>query len=216
MFVHSSTSAPMSGCSLTSRRATRTCSSRAASTSSSSSSPSSTRVNSFSVSIPTTAIGISLPIPAPRRCSGPSVPAFTVMTPTRRPAGRSRCTSGTKRRLEVKTGTRTAAASSCWYFTRKPQLVDRADALALESACALDEGGQEPLGAAPDDEVGVGSAHPVIAYWERERRGVAHVAGDAREARVEHEDADREAVLILAAPDAPGGHRPTLPYQRRG
>src|SRR5207247_2224688 len=85
MFVHSSTIAPTSGCSETSRRATRTCSSRAASTSSSSSSSSITRVNSFSVSIPTTASGMSGPIPAPARCSGVTEGALTVMIPTRRP-----------------------------------------------------------------------------------------------------------------------------------
>src|SRR5207245_877780 len=59
MLVHSSTMAPTSGWSATSRRATRTCSSRARSTSSSSSLSSSARVNSFSVSMPTTASGTS-------------------------------------------------------------------------------------------------------------------------------------------------------------
>src|SRR5438132_10251349 len=75
---------------------------------------------------------------------------------------------------------------------------------------------RSPLGAAPDDEVGVGSAHPVVAHRERERGGVAHVAGDAREARVEHEDANGDAVLIEAAPHASGGHRPYSNLSRSG
>ena len=87
------------------------------------SSPSSTRVNSFSPSRPATARGMSGPMPAPRRCSSPSAAAFTVRMPTRRPGGSIRWTRGTSRRLEVSTGTRTDAASSAWYFTRKPQLV---------------------------------------------------------------------------------------------
>src|SRR5213079_516831 len=85
---------------------------------------------------------------------------------------------------------------------------DRPNALVREGARALDERGKQSLGAAPDDEVGAGAAHPVVAHGERERGRVAHVAGDAREPRVEHEDADGEAVLVLAATHAPGGHRP--------
>src|SRR5439155_10304874 len=123
MLVHSSTIAPTSGCSVTRRRATRTCSSRATSTSSTISLPRSTRVNSFSVSIPATASGMSPPMPAPSRYSRVSEPAFTVMMPTRRPDGSSRWTSGTSRRLEVKTGTATELASSRWNLTRNPQLV---------------------------------------------------------------------------------------------
>jgi len=34
-----------------------------------------------------------------------------------------RCTSGTSIKLEVKTGTETAAATSPWNMARKPQLV---------------------------------------------------------------------------------------------
>src|SRR5207245_809105 len=93
---------------------------------------------------------------------------------------------------------------------------DRADALALEGARALDERGQKSLGAPPDDEVGVGAAHPVVAHGERERGGVAHVAGDARKARVEYEDADGEAVLVEPAPPAPGTTRPYPPLSPPG
>ena len=80
-------------------------------------------MNSFSVSMPATAIGMSFPIPAPSRCSGPSVAALTVMMPTRRPRGSIRWTSGTRSKLEVKTGTFTAAARSRWNLMRNPQLV---------------------------------------------------------------------------------------------
>ena len=83
---------------------------------------------------------------------------------------------------------------------------DGAHALALQRPGALDEGRQQALGAAPHDQVGAGAAHPVIAHREREGGGVAHVARDAREARVEHQDADGEAILVEAAADASGRH----------
>ena len=120
-------------------------------------------MNSFSVSSPATTTGTSGAIPAPAMCSAFSAEAFTVRMPTARPAGSMRCTSGTSMRLEVNTGMETAAAISGWNLARKPQLVvtartpsrsrkrelgeepavggDRAHALPLEEARALDEGG---------------------------------------------------------------------------
>ena len=84
---------------------------------------------------------------------------------------------------------------------------DGADALPLELARPVDEGGEQSLGAPADHEVGVGALYPVVAHREREGCGVAHVARDPRKARVEHEDADGEAVLVEAAAHAPRGHR---------
>jgi len=89
---------------------------------------------------------------------------------------------------------------------RNPQLVVIADTLALELLRALDERGQQPLGATPHDEIGIGAGHAPIAHGKRKRPRVADVAHDAREARVEHEDADRDAVLVEAAAHAPGDH----------
>src|SRR5262249_22608185 len=83
-----------------------------------------------------------------------------------------------------------------------------AHTFALESAGARDERGQQARGASPDDEVGIRAAHPVVADGKLERRGIAHVAHDSREACVEHENADREAVLIEATDD-PARHGAT-------
>jgi len=55
--------------------------------------------------------------------AGRSDEASTVRTPTARPGASMRATSGTSIRLEVNTGTETAAASSGWNWARKPQLV---------------------------------------------------------------------------------------------
>jgi hypothetical protein len=81
---------------------------------------------------------------------------------------------------------------------------DRAHAFPLELPRALDEGGQEPRGAAPDDQLGRRAGHSVIADGEREGGRMPHVARDAREARVQHEDADGEAILVEAASHPPG------------
>jgi len=86
---------------------------------------------------------------------------------------------------------------------------DGADALALEDARALHEGIEEALGAAANDQVGRGAGHAVIAHGERERRRVPHVAGDAREARVEHEDTHGEPVDVLTARHALAGQTST-------
>src|SRR5207247_10874704 len=53
-----------------------------------------------------------------------------------------------------------------------------------------------------------GAGDAVVADGKRKRRGVAHVADDPRKARVEHEDADGEAVLVEATAHAPGRHAP--------
>ena len=57
-------------------------------------------------------------------------------TPTRRPAGSAACSSGSSSRLEVQTGTVTAACSSRWNSARKPQLVEIAAQPSASSACA--------------------------------------------------------------------------------
>src|SRR5439155_7744208 len=94
---------------------------------------------------------------------------------------------------------------------------DRAHALALELARAVDERPQQPRRALADDTIRIGAGDAVVADGKRKGRGVAHVAGDARKPRVEHEDPDREAVLVEAARDAPGRHGPystlLLPFE---
>src|SRR4029450_4721669 len=79
---------------------------------------------------------------------------------------------------------------------------DGAHAFALEKAGALDERGQERPVSAPYHLVGRRPVHSVIAHGEIEGTGIAHVARNARETRVEHENADREAEDIGAAADA--------------
>jgi hypothetical protein len=69
------------------------------------------------------ATGIADVIPTPSKSAGVSDGASTVMIPTAFPGGSMRCTIGTSIRLEVKTGTVTAAAMSRWNLARKPQLV---------------------------------------------------------------------------------------------
>src|SRR5262245_43303050 len=77
---------------------------------------------------------------------------------------------------------------------------DGAHAFALERLGRLDERRQQTGRALADDEIRVSTGHPLIADGERERRRVAHVADDAREARVEHEDPYAEPILVDPAP----------------
>ena len=77
---------------------------------------------------------------------------------------------------------------------------DGPHALALELARAVHEGRQESGRATPDDEIGGRARDTVVPHGERERGGVAHVTRDAGKAGVEHQDADREPVLVEAAP----------------
>ena len=67
--------------------------------------------------------GMSDVMPAPSKSAGVSDEASTVIIPTAFPGGSMRCTIGTSIRLEVNTGTVTAAAISRWNLARKPQLV---------------------------------------------------------------------------------------------
>jgi hypothetical protein len=72
--------------------------------------PISTRVNSRLPSVPTTGNAESSPMAM--RCSRVRLAALTVMIPARLPAGSELWIRGTRIRLEVATGTATAAASS--------------------------------------------------------------------------------------------------------
>jgi hypothetical protein len=55
-------------------------------------------------------VGMSDVMPAPSKSAGVSDEASTVKTPTTFPGGSMRCTIGTNIKLEVNTGTVTAAA----------------------------------------------------------------------------------------------------------
>jgi hypothetical protein len=76
---------------------------------------------------------------------------------------------------------------------------DGAHAFSLEEPRAVDERRQQRALALPHHLVGRGAVHPVVANGKVERRRVAHLAGDAGELGVEHQDPDREAIEILAA-----------------
>src|SRR5207244_13142691 len=94
---------------------------------------------------------------------------------------------------------------------------DGAHTFPFEIAGGLDEDVEQTLGAAPNDQVRRGAAHPVIAHRKRKRGGVPHVARNAREARVEHQHADREAEDVLTAADFThlgGSGRPPSPPTR--
>jgi hypothetical protein len=67
--------------------------------------------------------GVSSRAPTARRWSAPSEAASAVTMPTRPPSLRPRSSSATRRRLDVQSGTPTAAAISRWNRDRKPQLV---------------------------------------------------------------------------------------------
>ena len=82
---------------------------------------------------------------------------------------------------------------------------DGAHSLALEGARPLDEGGQESPLAVAHHEVRRGTAHPMVEHGEIEGRGIAHVAGNARELGVEHENAHRETVDVLPASHSHAG-----------
>ena len=65
--------------------------------------------------------------------------------------------------------------------------------------------GEQAFGFAADHALGRGAADHTIEHRKREGRGVADVARDAREPRVEHQDSDRRARDRLAA----ARHRPS-------
>lgn len=46
-----------------------------------------------------------------------------------------------------------------------------------------------------------GAWHDFVENWKRPGHGVAHIARDARKARLEHQDAETRAIERLAAPD---------------
>ena len=68
-------------------------------------------------------IGVSSRAPTACRCAGVSDAASAVTTPTRRPPAVAASSSATSSRLDVHTGTGSAACISRWNSARKPQLV---------------------------------------------------------------------------------------------
>ena len=153
----------------------------------------STRKNSWPFSVPTN--GVSSGTPAPSRWAGVRVEPLTVTRPTRLPGGRVACTHGTCISDEVATGTPTAAAISFWNSDRKPQLVVMASAPEPHQILRRrDEIGQQARGALQHHLLGVAPLHDAVEHREGPGRAIAHVARNARKARLQHQDAERRAV----------------------
>ena len=198
MLVHSRTIAATSGWRATRRFAAATVARSASSTSSSARSSRTVARKRESSASPS--IGVSARAPTARRCSALSEAASAVTMPTRRPSDQPASISATSSRLDVHTGTATAAASSRWNRARKPQLVVSAATPSASSARAASMKGASRLAIALDDDaLRRGAADDAVADRKRERARMADVAGRPREARLEHDDAERRAHSEVAA-----------------
>ena len=125
------------------------------------------------------------------------------MTPTRLPGGSVACTQGTCISALVATGTRDMRGQLALEQREEAAVGgDRLGALAPVPPRRRGNRGSSPAAPLQHHAFGRGALHHAVQHRERPGRGVAHVAGDAREPRLQHQDAERGAVARAVPPFA--------------
>src|SRR5271165_4519303 len=80
---------------------------------------------------------------------------------------------------------------------------DAVGAEAHEFFGGVEKPAEQPLGLVADDAARRGPWHDLVKNRKRPGLGIAHIAGNTRKPRLEHQDADPGSVKRLAAPGDP-------------